>query len=220
MARPLRVEFEGASYHITSRGNAAQSIFLAECDREDFLDVLAATIIRFGWACHAYCLMPDHYHLAIETPQANLSGGMRYLNWTYTQAFNRRYLRSGHLLEGRYEAILVEKGPHLLDVARHVVLNPVRAEMARSAKDWPWSSYRATAGLAEAPSYLTTDWILSQFGNTPSRAAALYRDYVKRGRKVNVWDTLRNGVLFGSDAFVERFEPSLSPAHPTARASV
>lgn len=214
MTRPLRVEYEGAAYHITSRGNAQQKIFLADCDREAFFNALAASIERFAWICHAYCLMPDHYHLVIETPQANLSDGMRYLNWTYTQAFNHRYVRSGHLLRGRFEAVLVEKETKLLDVVRHVVLNPVRAELARSAKDWPWSSYRATAGIVEAPPYLTTTWILGQFDTSPSRAFSLYRDYVRRGRKVNIWDSLRKGVLLGSDDFAARLEDSFAPPSP------
>ena len=161
MARPLRIEYEGALYHVTSRGNAGQDIFLGDTNRARFLDVLAQVVERFQWVCHAYCLMTSHYHLLVETPDANLSRGMQYLNSVYTQAFNRHHGRAGHVLQGRFKSILVEKEGHLLELARYVVLNPVRAKMVRSARDWPWSSYRATAGMAEVPRFLTVSWILS-----------------------------------------------------------
>ncbi len=135
---------------------------------------------------------------------------MRHLNSVYTQAFNRRHLRSGHVMQGRFKAILVEKESHLLELARYVVLNPVRAKMVRSAKDWPWSSYRATAGLAEAPALLTTDWILSQFASGRARAILLYRNFVKQGRDAEVWAELRGGILLGSDDFVAQIKPLLS----------
>ena len=127
MARPLRIEFEGALYHVTSRGNARQHIFLHDSDRKKFFDVLADVVERFQWICHAYCLMDNHYHLVIETPEANLSRGMRQLNGVYTQVFHRRHGRVGHLFQGRYKAILVEKESYLLELAKYVVLNPVRA---------------------------------------------------------------------------------------------
>ena len=210
MARPLRVEYEGAFYHVTSRGNARQDIFLIDPDRELFLKVLAATVERFGWVCHAYCLMTNHYHLLIETPEANLSRGMRHLNGVYTQAFNRRHMRTGHVLQGRFKAILVEKETHLLELARYVVLNPVRARAVRSARDWPWSSYRATAGMVDAPGFLTTSWILAQFHRRPRRAIELYRKFVKQGRGVDAWAELRGGILLGSDEFVDKLKPLLS----------
>jgi len=210
MARPLRLEYEGAVYHVTSRGNAREPIFLVDPDRELFLEVLADTVERFGWLCYAYCLMTNHYHLLIETPEPNLSRGMRHLNGVYTQAFNRRHMRVGHVLQGRFKSIVVEKQSHLLELARYVVLNPVRAKMVRSARDWPWSSYRATAGLAEAPSFLAADWILQQFGRSRARAQKAYRDFVKAGRGVEVWDELRGGILLGSDEFVAELRPLLS----------
>lgn len=143
MARPLRVEYPGAVYHITSRGNAQQSIFVDDGDRSALLEILAKAIDRFNWLCHAYCLMSNHFHLLVETVDPTLARGMRHLNGIYTQATNRRHARSGHLLQGRYKAILVEKDSHLLELARYVVLNPVRAKMVRAAKDWRWSSYRS-----------------------------------------------------------------------------
>jgi len=115
--------------------------------------VLAEAVERYHWICHAYCLMPNHYHLLVETPLANLSQGMRQLNGAYTQAFNRRHNRTGHLLQGRYKAILVEKESHLLELARYIVLNPVRAKLVRHPRAWRWSSYRATAGDEEPPSF-------------------------------------------------------------------
>ena len=143
MARPLRIEYEGAVYHVTSRGNGRQSIFCVDSDREAFLEVLSDTVRRFGWICHAYCLMTNHYHLLLETPEANLSRGMRHLNGVYTQAFNRRHMRSGHVMQGRFKGIVVEKESHLLELVRYVVLNPVRAKTVRSAKDWPGAGVRS-----------------------------------------------------------------------------
>ena len=212
MARPLRVQFDGAIYHITSRGNARQEIFLDDTDRRSFLEVLAEVVDRFGWICHAYCLMPNHYHLLIETPEPNLSQGMQLLNGVFTQRFNRHHKRLGHVLQGRYKAILVERESHLLELARYVVLNPVRAEMVRSAKDWPWSSYRATSGQAEKPSYLTIDWVLAQFGSNRSLAISAYRMFVRQGKDVRIWDNLRAGSLLGSAAFAERMRPHLQDA--------
>jgi len=209
MARPLRIEYEGAVYHITARGNARQDIFLDEEDRKGFLGVLSQVVKLFNWICHAYCLMTNHYHLLIETPDANLSRGMRQLNGVYTQAFNRRHGRVGHVLQGRFKSILVEKDSHLLELARYVVLNPVRAKMVQAAKDWKWSSYWATAGETTAPDFLTTGWILSQFDEDPDCAVRTYRKFVKEGRGVVVWDDLQGGILLGTTDFVERLKPLL-----------
>ena len=129
MARPLRIEFDGALYHVTSRGNKREDIYLDDIDRLIFLDVLAEVCRRFNWVCHAYCQMTNHYHLLIETPDANLSLGMRHLNGVYTQKFNYHHDRVGHVFQGRYKGILVEKEAHLLELARYIVLNPVRARM-------------------------------------------------------------------------------------------
>lgn len=212
MARPLRIEYEGAVYHLTSRGNARARIFLNDGHRAQFLDTLDHVVRRFGWHCHAYCMMPNHYHLLVETPAPNLSRGMQLLNGVYTQRFNRATKRSGHVFQGRFKAILVERQSHLLELARYVVLNPVRAKRVRSAKDWPWSSYRATAGLSEAPDFLTLDWILSQFGSKRSAARRAYRRFVSQGRGVEVWDALRAGSLLGSQRFVEDMKPRLAEA--------
>lgn len=209
MARPLRIEYEGAVYHITSRGNARQDIFLDDEDRLIFLVVLEDVVIRYHWICHAYCLMPNHYHLLVETPDANLSRGMRQLNGVYTQAFNRRHNRVGHVLQGRYKAILVEKESHLLELARYIVLNPVRMKLVRHPREWRWSSYRATAGEEEPPNFLTTDWILSQFHQDRGRAVKEYRKFVKRRYEIDVWAKLRGGVILGTQRFVEELKPLL-----------
>lgn len=212
MARPLRIEYEGALYHITSRGNAGGKIFLADKDRLSFLDVLGGVVSRFRWICHAYCLMSNHYHLLIETPSANLSRGMQFLNGVYTQRFNRRHRRSGHVFQGRFKAILVEKESHLLELARYVVLNPIRAKIVRSARDWPWSSYRATSGQVEAPKFLAIDWILSQFDAKRDLAIRAYRRFVAQGRGVDAWNDLRAGSLLGGDVFIEQMRPLLHDA--------
>lgn len=132
MARPLRIEFNGALYHVTSRGDRHEAIHEDDKDRERFLEVLAEVVERFNWVCHAYCLMSNHYHLVVETPDANLSKGMRQLNGVYTQASNRRHHRSGHLFQGRFKGILVDKDSYLLELTRYVVLNPVRARMVKA----------------------------------------------------------------------------------------
>jgi len=213
------LEYEGAVYHITSRGNARESIFLDEGDRARFLEVLADVVDRYDWICHAYCLMTNHYHLLIETPDAGLSQGMQLLNGVYTQWFNRRHDRVGHLLQGRFKAILVEKESQLLELVRYVVLNPVRAKMVRSVRNWPWSSYRATAGQTEVPEFLTVDWVLSQFDPDRERAVRAYRRFIRQGRGINVWDELRAGALLGTDGFVDQLRPLLKekPLDPEYR---
>jgi len=208
MVRPLRIEYPGAVYHLTSRGNARQEIFLDDADRSEFLKIFSLAVARFNWLCHAYCLMGNHYHLLVETVDPTLARGMRHLNGVYTQRFNQRHNRSGHLFQGRYNAILVEKDRHLLELARYVVLNPVRARMVRSCKDWRWSSYRATAGLDPSASFLTTDWILSQFAGSRANAQRAYRRFVSAGRDERVWERVRGQIYFGSDAFIEQHAPA------------
>ncbi len=208
MSRPLRPELPGAVYHLTARGNARSEIFLDDGDRSRFLEVLAATIGRRGWRCHAWCLMTSHDHLLIETPAPTLAQGMRDLNGIYTQSFNRRRGRSGHVLQGRYKAILVQRDTHLLELGRYVVLNPVRARMVRRPSDWPWSSYRATAGLVPSPPWLTTRWVLAQFGRRPAAARAAWAAFVAEGA-APVWDQLRGQIYLGSEAWVERMKRGL-----------
>ncbi len=210
MARPLRIEFPGAVYHITSRGNAKQFIFMDDVDRGKFLKVLFSVVERFNWLCHTYCLMDNHYHLIIETPEGNISRGMRQLNGVYTQVFNRRHKRVGHLFQGRYKAILVDKDSYLLSLCRYVALNPVRAGLVKRLEEWRWSSYRASIGEVEKPLFLTVDWILSQFGNNKTRAMAQYKKFVLDGIKEDFpWDALRGQILLGTDSFIEKFRELL-----------
>jgi len=207
----MRLEFPNALYHVTSRGNAQQNIYLTDADRQQFLNVLNHVCQRYNWVVHAYCLMSNHYHLLIETPDGNLSKGMRQLNGLYTQDFNRAHKRVGHVYQGRYKAILVEKQAYLLELARYIVLNPVRAEMVRSAKDWKWSSYRATALLAETPKWLATHWLLSQFAKTKNVAIRRYREFVKAGKnQPSPMAELKNQVYLGGDDFVTQMQGKLT----------
>jgi len=210
MARPLRLEFPGAVYHVTSRGNARQAIFLDKEDRESFLGVLSSVVRRFSWLCYAYCVMENHYQLLVETREGNLSLGMRQLNGVYTQAFNRRHKRVGHLFQGRYKAILVEKEAHLLELCRYVVLNPVRAGLAKRPEGWKGSSYRATAGGAKKPVFLEVDWVLSQFGRRRAEAKKGYLRYVLGGLQgESPWGRLKGQILLGTEDFLGRLRGSL-----------
>ncbi len=205
MSRPLRIEFAGAVYHVTSRGNACQPIFLDEEDREKFLSILAYVVDRYKWRCHSYCLMDNHYHGLIETPEPNLAEGMRQLNGVYTQHFNSRHARVGHLFQGRYKALLVEKDSHLLELCRYIVLNPVRAGVTARASQWKWSNYRATSGIARTPKFLTVDWILSQFARDREGAKAGYRAFVAAGVNQNSpWVDLRGQIFLGTEKFASR----------------
>jgi REP element-mobilizing transposase RayT len=204
MARPLRIEFPGALYHVTSRGNARQAIFLDDTDRLFFLDRLGEVVERHGWLCHSYCLMTNHYHLLVATPEPNLSDGMRRLNGQYSQRFNRRHGRAGHVLQGRFRGILVERETHLLELARYIVLNPVRAGLVAVAEEYPWSSLRATLGLTPPPRWLRIDELLAGFGSRPR-----YRAFVGEGVDAgSPWAALRGAVL-GSDEFVARLADRL-----------
>jgi len=203
MVRPLRIEFSGAVYHVTSRGNVRRRIYEDDADRFEYLSVLEQVLARFNWLLHAYCLMDNHYHLMIETPDPNLSAGMRQLNGIYTQRFNRRHGRVGHVFQGRFKAIVVDRDNYLLELCRYVVLNPVRARLVKSARDYEWSSYRATAGLVPVPEYLTCDWVLNQFGKHQAVAQERYRKFVAEGIKTtSPWEKLEAQLALGDEAFL------------------
>lgn len=189
---------------MTSRGNARQKIFFNDADRELFLKTLAHAVSRYRWICHAYCLMANHYHLLIETPKANLSIGMRQLNGIFTQSFNRRHHRVGHLFQARFKAILVEKESYLLELCRYIVLNPVRAKGGPDPVSWKWSSYRATAGLLTVPEFLSNDWVLDQMGKNRRVAQKRYREFVKDSIARRPWDELKGQIYLGSDEFIGR----------------
>ena len=204
MARPLRIEYDGALYHVTSRGNERKAIFKHDGDRKMFLDMLAQVNKRFHWICHAYCLMDSHYHLVIETPDGNLSKGMRQLNGTYTQAYNKRHARVGHLFQGRFKGILVQKDSHFLEVCRYVVLNPVRAKTISHPRHYKWSSYQATAGIAYAHPSLTADEILGHFGQRRAAAREEYREFIQDGiDSRSIWEELEAQSLLGVEGFAE-----------------
>jgi len=210
MARPLRIEFPGALYHVTSRGDRREPIYEDDADRTTFLATLAEVLRRFNWTCYAYCLMTNHYHLVVGTPDGNLSKGMRQLNGMYTQASNRRHHRTGHLFQGRYQAILVDRDAYLLELSRYVVLNPVRARMVKSAGRWPWSSFRATVGEAPSPPWLAVEGVLAQFGNRRAPARRRYRKFVEDGLGgASVWDDLRQQIFLGDERFVTRMQAKL-----------
>jgi len=213
MPRPPRLQFPGALYHVSSRGNKGASIFPDERDRDLFLHELAETVRRYRWLCHSYCLMGNHYHLLVETTEPNLAAGAQRLNGAYAQELNRTYGQRGHVFQGRYHAVLVEKESHLLEVARYIVLNPVRARLCGEARDWKWSSYRATAGLAARPGFLAFDWILSQFGGDPRAAETRYRSFVADGAGSNPWRHSR-GTCLGSEAFLQEHRSPIQGSDP------
>ena len=176
-------------------------------DRERFLAILASTIRRYNWLCHAYCLMNNHYHLIIETPEGNISRGMRQLNGVYTQYFNRRHKTVGHVFQGRFKAIMVDKESYLLSLCRYVVLNPVRIGVVKGPSQWKWNSYRATTGEVKRPPFLTVDWVLSQFGNNTSEAVVSYKRFVREGMKEDTpWKEVKGQIFLGTDDFTLKFK--------------
>jgi len=210
MARPLRLEFTGALYHVTSRGDGREDIYLSDEDRLAWLETLGQVCTRFNWVCHAYCQMTNHYHIVIETPDANLSRGMRQLNGVYTQLFNRSHARVGHVFQGRFKAILVEKDSYLLELARYVVLNPLRAKMVRRLEQWPWSSFAATCGRVQKPDWLQTDYLLSQFAAQRARAIAKYVAFVYEGKGLDsVWAHLQGQIYLGSESFIKKMQTEI-----------
>lgn len=207
MARQMRVEYPGAIYHVTSRGNEKKAIFYEDYDRNCFLDILADVVKRYLWICHGYCLMPNHYHLIIETREGNLSRGMRQLNGVYSQKFNATYSRVGHLVQGRYKAILIDRENYLLELCRYIVLNPVRAKIVTKPEDYFWSSYRITAALQKCPDFLTIDWILKQFGEQSEYAQQNYIKFVYDGiDAISPWKDLRGQIILGKNSFIQTID--------------
>jgi putative transposase len=206
MPRPRRIDYEGAVYHVTSRGNERRAIFRDDSDRWMFLRILGEVVDHCDVVCHAWVLMDNHYHLMLETPVANLSLAMKHLNGIYTQKFNKKHHRTGHLFQGRFKAMVVERDTYLKTLCRYVVLNPVRARMVKGPRDWKWSSYRATAGWEKAEPWLETDWIIGQFGRNRKRAQKAYRAYIEEGLKIkkSVWEDLYSGIYLGGRDFLDR----------------
>jgi putative transposase len=206
MTRPLRLEFPGALYHVTSRGNRRNPVYRDDADRRAWLDVLGRVCERHHFVIHSFCQMTNHYHLLIETVEANLSQGMRQLNGVYTQYFNWRHSLVGHLFQGRYKAILVQKESYLLELSRYIVLNPLRAKLVTSLDDWQWSSHYF-AGQEHPPSWLERDWLLSRFGNARSAAVSAYQAFVLAGiGEASPLAATRHQILLGDDAFVSEHQ--------------
>lgn len=203
MSRPLRLELAGGVYHVTSRGDRQEDIFEDDDDRVEWLSLLGRVCERFNWRIHAYCLMDNHYHFVVETAEGNLSKGMRQLNGVYTQYFNRQHGRFGHVFQGRFKAILVEKEAYLLELSRYVVLNPIRAKMVKNIEDWQWSNYLAFCGLQNKQEWLETDWILGQFAKYRAVAIKHYRNFVREGIGLPpIWGSLQKQIYLGTDQFV------------------
>jgi len=210
MSRPLRLEFSGGLYHITSRGNRREDIYVDDTDRTKWLDLFGQVCKRYNWKCHAYCLMSNHYHIVVETIESNLSRGMRQLNGVYTQYFNQNHHRVGHVFQGRYKGILVDKDSYLLELSRYVVLNPVRAHMVKDVKSWSWSSYRSMIGQQNAPDWLETDWILSQFSVQRKRAIAHYQAFVRAGVGLpSLWKDLTQQIYLGDESFLKKMQKAM-----------
>jgi len=213
MARPLRIEYEGALYHLTSRGDRREAIFEDDQDRCRFLELLGDVIDQMGWKCYGYCLMDNHYHLLIETPEANLSRGMRQLNGIFTQDSNRRHGRCGHLFQGRFKSIVVDADAYLLELSRYVALNPVRAGMVSDPADWPWSSYQATAGKVRLPAWLGTRTLLSYFSSQTKVAQRKYMAFVAEGLgRESIWKDMNRQIYLGDDKFVSEAQAKVKGA--------
>lgn len=227
MARPLRLEFPDALYHVTCRGNEQRAIFRSDRDRKAFLGFLAEAVRRFGWSVTAWVLMTNHFHLVFQTPQPNLSQGMHWFNSAYVGWFNRVHKRSGHLYQGRFKALLVEKEAYFAEVLRYVVLNPVRAHMVERPEDYKWSSYRATAGLDAAPNWFDLASVLPLFHSECEDAQQNYQEFVcaKIDGEDCLWDKLTNRIFLGTEAWTRDMRKIVetkprSTDHPRAQRAV
>mgnify|MGYP001593392467 CR=1 FL=1 len=203
MARSTRIEFAGAWYHVMSRGVARMPTFLDDDDRRAFLAMVGRLVAEGALETHAFCLMPNHYHLLLRTPAGNLARWIRHLNGDYARRFNARHRRVGHVWQGRYKAILVEDGAYLREVSRYIHLNPNRAKITRPAERYPWSSYRNFVGGPAAVDWVETGTLLGEFDG--DRAA--YRAYVEAGKgekAVSPFERAHAGLVLGGEAFVRR----------------
>lgn len=210
MGRPLRIEYVGALYHITSRGNERKNIYLEEEDRLKFISILEDYHDRYGILIHSYVLMDNHYHLILETPKGNLVQVMHGINGGYTGYFNRKYERTGHLFQGRYKGILVDKDNYLVELSRYVHLNPVRAFMVKRPEEYKWSSYPGYIGRGKEDSWVEYSWVLSKFGPNLKRSREKYRIYIEEGLKKGIKETplkaVHGQVILGGEDFIEKIK--------------
>ena len=206
MGRPLRITFPGAFYHVTSRGNERTAIYQTNRDFEKFIGYLESATERYGARIHCFCLMTNHYHLLLETPRGNLQAILHHLNTGYTNYFNTKKKRAGHLFQGRYKAILVEKDSYALELSRYIHFNPVRAQLVKDPLQYPWSSYSAYVEKKKRWGWLQTDFILAQISRNKKKAMRGYREYTQRGIAENLEDPLKKAVastVIGSEKFIE-----------------
>lgn len=207
MGRPLRIEYPGALYHITSRGNERKDIFIGDKDRISFLEILSDYHDRYGIILHSYVLMDNHYHLILETPKGNLLKVMHGINSCYTGYFNRRYKRSGHLFQGRYKAIIVDKDAYLLPLSRYLHLNPVRANIVDKPELYRWSGYPGYIGKGRKYNWVEYTWILSCFGDDTARAMKRYKEYTEEALKLkpeNPFAYLHGRTVLGREEFKDK----------------
>jgi putative transposase len=205
MARPLRVEFGGAFYHVLNRGNAGETIFRSNRDRERFLEYWGKAVERFGIKIHTYCLMTNHYHFLVETPEANLGRAVQWANVSYATYFNRKRQRQGHLFQGRFKCMLVDADAYLKELSRYIHLNPLRANLVEQLVSYPWSSYPSFIGKAKPPEWLEMDWLLSFFGKSRKAAFKEYRSFVEGVEPVAIENPAKavvGGFILGSVDFV------------------
>ena len=210
MSRPLRIQYPGAMYHITSRGNGGNKIFQDDSDHLIFLEELKKVMEDYNWISYAYCLMPNHYHLFIKTVDPNLSIGMRQLNGDYTQKYNIRHKQFGHIFQGRFKSILVEDAGYQGVLIRYITLNPVKAKLVKSPMDWPWSSHKEIMGLKKESGCVHVDETLSFFHDNKTLAKKEYNKYLfEKIDNKETWNDLRSGLILGSLQFarevVERY---------------
>ena len=208
MGRPLRIEYPGAFYHVTSRGNEKKDVFKSHQDREKFLLYLKSASERYGASIHVYCLMSNHYHLLLETPEGNLSQIMRHINGAYTNYFNTKRQRAGHLFQGRYKAILIEKDTYALELSRYIHLNPMRAGMVQMPVEYRWSSYQSYLGLTARPDWLRTADLLGYFTGEERKKQASYRSFVESndGEEEKGRLSAVVGTIMGSHEFIAGIE--------------
>jgi REP element-mobilizing transposase RayT len=213
--------FPGAVYHVIARGNNKQRIFHGPGDWNAFLELVETAVERYAWIVYGYCLMHNHYHLLIETPRGNLSIGMRHLNGRYASGYNRRRDHVGHVFQGRFAAILVEKDSHLLETVRYIALNPVRTRepLCERPEEWPWSSYAATLGLAPSPPWLASDWVLAQFAEDRATARARLKAFVDEGLLASAEpESWPAGIYSASEQYVRARTADLQPIAEIPRA--
>ena len=206
MSRPLRLEFPGAWYHVMNRGSGHQDIFQDDADRRSFLELLRDVVRMWHIEIHAYCLMHNHYHLLLHTPEGNLSRSMRHLNGLYTQRYNRKYGRDGPLFRGRFKALLIEADSYLLELVRYIHLNPVHAGLARKPLDYSWSSHRAYIEEGAFPPWLTKKDVLRRLGAGGKDAIRNYEAFIEAGVPQHIqeiYNQKRGSVVLGTERFRE-----------------